>query len=77
MSIGSLLRSTPGVTPSEPLRPGSYVTDGCRLFRVVSQFATVGEHVFASLENCSTLEVQSYVPGELCAMNLRPVHPVA
>jgi len=49
------------------------VTDGHRLFRVISQFATVGEHVFASLEDCRTLEVQAYAPGELAAMRLRAV----
>lgn len=49
------------------------MTDGHRLFRVVSQFAFVGDHVFASLEDCFTLEVQRYAPSELHEMGLRPV----
>lgn len=73
MLLASLLRPHPRPAPSEPLCRGGYVTDGRRLFRVVSQFATVGENVFASLEDCHTLEVQAYSPGELCAMGLRPV----
>ncbi len=73
MLLTSLLRTNPRPAPSEPLHAGGYVTDGRRLFRVVSQFATVGDHVFASLEDCSTLEVQAYAPGELCAMGLRPI----
>lgn len=73
MSLASLLRPHPRPAPGEPPRFGSYVTDGRRLFRVVSQFATAGENVFASLEDCSTLEVQAYSPGELCAMGLRPI----
>ncbi len=54
-------------------RSGSYVTDGQRLFRVVSQFAFAGDHVVASLEDCLTLDVRAYAPGELHAMGLRPV----
>lgn len=64
-----------GSRPAPPVFPsaGSYVTDGRRLLRVVSQFATVGDHVFASLEDCHTLEVHAYAPGELREMRLRPV----
>ncbi len=51
----------------------SYLTDGRRLFRVVSQFSTTQRQPFASLEDCLTLEVQPYTPGELGAMSLRPV----
>jgi hypothetical protein len=56
-----------------PLRCGSYLTDGRRLFRVVSQFDAGGKHAFASLEDCLTLEIEPYSPGELDEMNLRPV----
>ncbi len=77
MSLASLLRSGPRSASPEPLRAGAYLTDGSRLFRVVSQFAAVGEHVFASLEDCRTLEVQAYAPGELWAMELQPVEPSA
>ena len=49
-----------------------YVTDGRRLLRVVD--AEVGR-AFASLEDCLTLEVRPYSPGELIKMRLRPVVP--
>jgi hypothetical protein len=55
----------------------NYLTDGRRLFRVVSQLGAGTEHVFASLENCLTLEIQAYAPGELDAMRLRPVRTPA
>jgi hypothetical protein len=59
------------------LVPDNYLTDGRRLFRVVSQFGAGAEHVFVSLENCLTLEIQAYAPGELDAMRLRPVRTPA
>ncbi len=33
--------------------------------------------MFASLEDCATLEVQAYAPGELYAMELRAVQAIA
>ncbi len=54
-------------------RSGSYVTDGRRLFRVVSQFVFAGDHLVASLEDCLTLDVRAYSPDELHAMGLRAV----
>ncbi|MGZ4307297.1 MAG: hypothetical protein ACXVSL_20790 [Solirubrobacteraceae bacterium] len=67
------LRRTP--RPSQVLVPGHYVTDGRRLFRVISKFSTRqgSDHVFASLEDCLTLETHSFTPGELSALGLRPV----
>jgi hypothetical protein len=59
--------------PSTALAPDSYLTDGRRLFRVVSQFTPDAENVFASLEDCLTLEVKAYAPGELYQMSLRPI----
>jgi hypothetical protein len=56
-----------------PLRPDSYLTDGRRLFRVVSPFAAGKEHLCASLEDCLTLEVRTYSPAELREMRLRDV----
>ena len=52
--------------------PQRYLTDGCRLFRVVTPFAIdeVDAHVFMSLEDCITLQVQSYSPQQLYAMGL-------
>jgi len=68
------LRSRSGRTARfEQLTPDSYITDGRRLFRVVTRFTAAERHKFASLENCHTLEVQTYSPGELAAMKLRPV----
>ncbi|MCW3018360.1 MAG: hypothetical protein JWN10_668 [Solirubrobacterales bacterium] len=66
-------RTTPRSVPLEPLRCGTYLTDGRRLFRVVSQFAPAGGDAFAALEDCGTLDVQAYAPGELQAMKLRPI----
>ena len=59
--------------PSQPLTADSYLTDGIRLLRVVSKFEHTGASMFASLEDCLTLEVRPYSPGELSAMALRPV----
>ncbi len=70
----TLLRPFSGLcAPREQLGSESYLTDGWRLFRVVSQFNTTQRQPFASLEDCLTLEVQPYTPGELGAMSLRPV----
>ncbi len=61
---------------SAPLSPDRYLTDGRRLFRVVAQFPSGAEQAFASLEDCLTLDVQAYAPGELHQMSLRPVRTV-
>lgn len=55
------------------VRTGSYLTDGRRLYRVISQFTPRNARVFATLEDCRTLEVRPYSPDELYAMRLRPV----
>jgi hypothetical protein len=59
--------------PTEYLVPDGYVTDGKRLLRVVSHFEADAGSMFASLEDCLTLEVRPYSPGELTAMRLRSV----
>lgn len=61
--------------PSERLDPDSYVTDGERLLRVVSDFETGPdpESGFTSLEDCLTLEVRHYSLRELNAMGLQTV----
>ncbi len=70
----TLLRHRARHQPPGALPPcGGYVTDGASLFRVVSQFAFTGERLFASLENCLTLDVRDYTPHELREMALRPV----
>jgi hypothetical protein len=67
--------------PPEPctddeFAPGYYLTDGQRLFRVVSQFTTTLTP-FADLEDCVTLTVDRYTPAELYAMRLRSVRRAA
>ncbi|MFI5038016.1 MAG: hypothetical protein ACHP93_06005 [Solirubrobacterales bacterium] len=73
MSLTPLRRLEPPRASSAPLLLDSYLTDGRRLFRVVSQFTAGAEDAFASLEDCLTLEVQAYSPGELHRMRLRRV----
>ncbi len=68
--------STPAPRPEprpDRLLPDGYITDGRRLFRVVSRFAADQRPRVASLEDCLTLRVRTYSPGELAAMKLRPV----
>ena len=60
----------------EESEPGYYLTDGHRLFRVVSQFMTTLTP-YADLEDCATLAVVRYTPTELYAMGLRSVHRAA
>jgi hypothetical protein len=73
MSPTPLRRVEPPRAPLAPHLPDSYLTDGRRLFRVVSQFTAGADNAFASLEDCLTLEVQAYSPGELHRMRLRAV----
>lgn len=59
--------------PPHPFATGSYLTDERRLFRVVSQFTPGAAQVFASLEDCLTLEISAHVPSDLYSMRLRAV----
>ena len=59
-------------TPA-PFAPGEYLTDGRRLFRVVSRLDPRAAYGFAVLEDCLTLEVNGYSPDDLVAMDLRTV----
>jgi hypothetical protein len=52
---------------------GGYVTDGHRLFRVVSWFAAGRRDELVALEDCATLEVRPFLPRELDTMGLRAV----
>jgi len=52
---------------------GGYLTDGSRLFRVVSRFDADGEVVLVAVEDCATFELKALLPGELRAMGLRAV----
>jgi hypothetical protein len=60
-----------------PLRldpePSAYLTDGVRLFRVITGFSYPPETSRATLEDCATLGVSSYSPDELWGMGLRLV----
>jgi hypothetical protein len=75
VSAGGALRRWPA--GQALLVPGAYVTDGRTLYRVISQFAPEADRVFASLEDCVTLEARAYSPEELHEMGLRPVRPTA
>jgi len=50
-----------------------YVTDGRRLFRVVSRLPSRGRGGLAELEDCLTLRVACYTERELATMRLRAV----
>jgi hypothetical protein len=56
-----------------PFAAGNYLTDGRRLFRVLSQIAAGEPDSRARLEDCLTLEVGSYAARELYSMRLRIV----
>ena len=55
------------------LEPGRYLTDGRRLFRVVSRFTVPPETVLVALEDCATLHITGLVPSELGRMGLTAV----
>jgi hypothetical protein len=64
--------SDPGAIRSSSLVLDSYYTDGRRLLRVID----ASTHTpYASLEDCLTLEVRLYSPGEVIKLRLRPVIP--
>ncbi|HUA04835.1 MAG TPA: hypothetical protein VMB27_13100 [Solirubrobacteraceae bacterium] len=54
------------------LVPDRYLTDGRRLFRVVSRFVNDGS-VLVVIEDSLTLDARAYAAVELLAMGLRPV----
>ncbi|HET9720040.1 MAG TPA: hypothetical protein VFP55_08195 [Solirubrobacteraceae bacterium] len=70
MSVATA-RISPPERPAEQFAPGVYVTDGMRLFRVISP----GQSLFpsAELEDCLTLEIDRYFSDELYAMRLHRV----
>jgi hypothetical protein len=76
--LAHLPRSAPREgTRRRPLpKPGSYMTDGIELYRVVRwQVSAAGDA--AQLEDCRTLDVRPYGVRELGRMPLRPVRPRA
>ena len=74
--ISAPRRPTPSPHPLL-LTADSYLTDERRLFRVVSPLVPGAGRVEASLEDCLTLEVTSYAPGQLYTMGLRTVRAAA
>jgi hypothetical protein len=54
------------------LVPDRYLTDGRRLFRVVSRFVN-DESVMVVIEDSLTLDALAFAAVELVAMGLRPV----
>lgn len=56
------------------LSPGSYLTDGTRLFRVVAKLLDPWRGQVVELEDCVTLATSLYSPEELRALGVRPVH---
>ena len=54
------------------LVPDRYLTDGRRLFRVVSRFVN-DDSVLVVIEDSLTLDAAAYAVVELVAMGLRPV----
>jgi hypothetical protein len=75
--LGLLFGGSPARRARVPAIDGApYLTDGRRLFRVVSPFIPGSEMPFASLEDCLTLKVRPYSPDELYAMGLRRVRPL-
>lgn len=64
-----LLPLSTRATRSPRLTLDSYLTDGVRLLRVVES----GRGACTSLEDCYTLEIHPYSPGELARLRLRPV----
>jgi hypothetical protein len=59
-----------GEPQRDPCPPGSYITDGYTLFRVVEQFGAPGHGASAMLEDCTTLEVSSFTVREIDRMAL-------
>lgn len=54
------------------LIPGSYLTDGQRLFRVLSRLVN-GRSTLVWIEDCLTLETRAYAASELGTTRWRPV----
>jgi hypothetical protein len=59
-----------GLAPRTLATAPCYVTDGLRLFRVVSPLAVPPDWTSAELEDCMTLETVSYTPAQLWSMGL-------
>jgi hypothetical protein len=58
--------------PSRALAPGSYLTDGHGLYRVISRFDD-SRSLLVVIEDCRTLEANAFAAVELRAMRFRRV----
>jgi hypothetical protein len=54
------------------LTPERYLTDGHRLFRVVSRFVNEGS-ILIVIEDCMTLDSRAYTAVELAPLDVRPI----
>ncbi len=63
----------PSASATSEYEPGSYVTDGWRLFRVVAPVDPGVDPRLSWLEDCMALTVESYTSDELWELNLRLV----
>jgi hypothetical protein len=54
---------------------GAYLTDGDRLFRVITPLSWPPSETSAELEDCMTLAVERYRAAELLRMELQLVSP--
>ncbi len=76
MLLGLLHRLGRRRVSSQALVRGSYVTDGRRLFCVMSRLAAGGESVVV-VEDCVTLDVYVFPWTEFATIGLRAVRPTA
>lgn len=68
----SLLRPRRARLRLRDLAPDRYLTDGHRLFRVVTRFVNEGS-VLVVIEDCMTLDARAYAVAELLPLDVRPV----
>jgi hypothetical protein len=54
------------------LTPDCYLTDGHRLFRVVTRFVNEGS-LLVVIEDCMTLDARAYTGVELAPLDLSPI----
>ena len=57
-------------TPPTDIQPSAYLTDGRRLFRVISGFESAPAEPVAILEDCRTLQVAARSPEDLVDMGM-------
>jgi hypothetical protein len=69
----SPVREVGRARPASLVEPGTYLTDGVRLLRVIVGFEWPPEESWAVLEDCRTLEQATYTPDELWRMGLERV----